>query len=197
MKMPTTATPYARSPCSIRPWAGGAGTALPPHVPRGVSRGTMAKRIDGGGLYFEAFAPGATWRTPPRRIAAREMLAYARAWDPLPIHTDEKAASASPHGGLIASGELTFAIVRRALWDLGLTVRAIRIVEQRELRFPEPVRAGDRLTTEARCTGVGAGASPQTGLVTLETRAVNQHGADVLRCIDTLEIPRRPRPAAA
>lgn len=157
----------------------------------------MAADIEERGLYFEAFAPGRTWRAPPRLVTAEALLDYARAWDPLPIHTDERAAAASPHGGLIASGEHTFAIVRRALWELGLTVRATAIVGQRELRFLAPTRIGDRLAIEARCTGLDAGASPGTGRVTLETRAVNQRAQAVLSCVDTLEIARRPQPAGA
>ena len=156
----------------------------------------MAADTEEHGLYFEAFAPGRAWRGPPRLVTAEALLDYARAWDPLPIHTDEQAAAAA-HGGLIASGEHSFAIVRRALWELGLTVRAIAIVGQRELRFLAPTRIGDRLATEARCTGLHAGASPRTGRVTLETRAVNQRAEAVLRCVDTLEIARRPRPAGA
>ena len=157
----------------------------------------MAADIEDRGLYFEAFAPGRAWRAPPRLVTAEALLDYARAWDPLPIHTDERAAAASPHGEPIASGEHTFAVMRRALRVLGVTTRALRIAEQRELRFLAPVRAGDRLTTHATCAGRCAGASAGTGLVILEVCAVNQDGVAVLRCIEVLEIPRRPRPAGA
>ena len=155
----------------------------------------MASEIEDRGLYFEGFSIDRTWRTPAQFVTAEGLLDYARAWDPLPIHTDEDAAAASPHGELIASGEHTFVIMRRALWDLGVTTRAIRIAEQRELRFLAPARIGDRLTTEARCTDLRADQSRPTGLVTLDMQAVNQDSVAVLRGTVTLEIPREPRPA--
>ena len=155
----------------------------------------MASEIEDRGLYFEAFSIDRTWRTPAQLVTAEGLLDYARAWDPLPIHTDEDAAAASPHGELIASGEHTFVVMRRALWDLGVTTRAIRIAEQRELRFLAPARIGDRLTTEARCNDLQADQSRPMGLVTLDMQAVNQDGVAVLRGTVTLEIPREPRPA--
>ena len=153
----------------------------------------MASKIEELGLYFEAFSVNQTWETPAYLVSAEELLDYAQVWDPLPIHTDQAAATASPHGGLIASGEHTFAIMRRMLWDLGVTSRATRIVEQRELRFLAPTRINDRVTTRARCIDLPQSEPQDVGLVTLEMEAINQDGIAVLRCTDMLEIARDPR----
>ena len=159
-------------------------------------RAVMASKIEELGLYFEDFYVNQTWETPAYLVRAEELLDYAQVWDPLPIHTDVAAATASPHGGLIASGEHTFAIMRRMLWDLGVTSKATRIVEQRELRFLAPTRINDRVTIRARCTDLQRNQSPDIGLVTLEIEAINQSGIASLRCTDTLEVLREPRNAA-
>ncbi|MBQ3065582.1 MAG: dehydratase, partial [Clostridia bacterium] len=36
------------------------------------------------------------------------MIAFAQEYDPIPLHTDEEYAKASPFGGLIAPGVMSF-----------------------------------------------------------------------------------------
>ena len=143
-------------------------------------------------LYYEHFTVGQAWRMPTHLVSADEVRDYAEKWDPLPIHIDARAAAASPHGSLIASGEQTFAIMRRALWDAGLLTHALRIVQQDELRIPAPVRVGDRLTTTATCTGKKAPSAAASGQVTLQLSVLNQDEVAVMTCIETLEVAAAP-----
>lgn len=152
----------------------------------------MSSAISDPSFYYENFALDQSWQTSVHLVNADEVRDYAEKWDPLPIHIDAKAAAASPHGGLIASGEHTFAIMRRALWDLGLLIHATRIVAQDELRFPTPVRVGDRLTTKAICTEMRAPDADGAGRVTLHLSVTNQDGTAVLTCIEILEVASTP-----
>ena len=152
----------------------------------------MSSEIGNSSFYCEDFAVGQSWQTPVHLVGSDDVRDYAERWDPLPIHIDAQAAAASPHGSLIASGEHTFAIARRALWDLGLFARVARIVQQDELRFPIPVRVGDILTTKAICTETRPLGTDGTGRVTLHLSVINQDGIVVLTCIETLEIASAP-----
>jgi acyl dehydratase len=152
----------------------------------------MSSEIRDPCYYYENFAIGQSWQTPVHLVGADEVRDYAEIWDPLPIHIDAKAAAASAHGGLIASGEHTFAIARRALWGVGLRIHATRIVRQDELRFPTPVRVGDGLTTKATCTEMRAPRAEGAGRVTLHLSVTNQDGTAVLTCIEILEVASTP-----
>ena len=156
----------------------------------------MSPEISNPGIYFEDFVTGRSWTTPTQTVSEEEVRAYAEAWDPLPTHIDEEAAAASPHGGLIASGEHTFVIMRRALIDLGVLAKVTRIVKQDDLRFLAPVRIGDRLTTQATCIDSETSEAHGAGQVTLQLRVINQDGTVVLGCIDTLEVALAPAPDA-
>ena len=45
-----------------------------------------------------------------RSAGEQQRLAFARAWDPLPIHVDPESEAARRHGDIIASGEYTLAV---------------------------------------------------------------------------------------
>ena len=152
----------------------------------------MSSEIASPGFYYEDFTIGQSWATRFQEIDAQAVRDYAHAWDPLPIHIDEIAAAASPHGGLIASGEHTFVVMRRALWDLGLLTHAIQVAEQNELRFLAPVRPGDRIAIQATCTAKRAVEGAAGGLVTLTIEVTKQDGIAVLSCIETQEVAGRP-----
>ena len=151
----------------------------------------MSSEIAQPGFYYDDFAVGRSWETPPQDVNAEAVSDYAEAWDPLPIHIDEAAATASPHGGLIASGEHTFVIMRRALWNLGLLTHTSGIVDQNELRLLAPVRPGDSLSIRATCTDRQSEGNAG-GRVTLKIEVTNQSRVVVLTCIETQEVANAP-----
>jgi acyl dehydratase len=79
-----------------------------------------------------------------------EILDFARRYDAQPFHTDPERARQGPFGGLIASGLHTqakaFGHVVRSGWlekvSLGGTEQVVR--------WPAPVRPGDRIAVAAR-----------------------------------------------
>ena len=66
-------------------------------------------------LYAEDLREGQEFPFGSYSMVEDEMLAFARQYDPIPIHTDPAAAAASPFGGLIASGLHTMAIYQRLI----------------------------------------------------------------------------------
>lgn len=83
-------------------------------------------------------------------FSAEEIVAFAEQFDPQPFHVDPVAASTGPFGGLVASGWHTAARVMRQLVDgllAGSGSEGSPGVD--EIRWPAPVRPGDRIRVRA------------------------------------------------
>ena len=146
-------------------------------------------------LYLEDLEAGQVYRgageTEP--LTAGAIKAYAHQFDPQPFHLDEAAAAATFFGGLAASGWHTASLT------MGLLVRdgpplAGGIVGGGldELRWPRPVRPGDRLRIECEVIEVRPSRSqPTRGLVRMRTTTLNQRDEPVQVFVANLIVPRR------
>jgi acyl dehydratase len=125
-------------------------------------------------------------KAPPRVGESRELVVcdevtrtqivqYAGAsGDFSVLHTDEPAARAAGHPGIMAHGMMTMAVSSRVV-TAWFGIDAIRSVG---VRFTVPVRPGDRLVSTATVEATEtAGALT---LVTLALRTTNQDGHVVL-----------------
>jgi len=68
-------------------------------------------------LYWEDFPAGCARRIGPRRITAKEIVTFARQFDPQPFHVDAESAANFQFGGLIASGWHICALAMRMMCD--------------------------------------------------------------------------------
>ena len=59
-------------------------------------------------MYFEELKTGMTVDTAPAVIEKEKMVAFARDYDNIPLHTDEEYAKSTPFGKLIAPGVMSF-----------------------------------------------------------------------------------------
>ena len=112
--------------------------------------------------YWEDFAPGQVTEHGPRIITREEIIAFAAEFDPQPMHMDEEAASASPLGGLAASGWHSCCVLMRMISDgmLGdASFMGAPGVE--EVRWLAPVRPGERLMVRATVLETRASRSRQ------------------------------------
>jgi acyl dehydratase len=144
--------------------------------------------------YWDDFAPGWTYESPPRILSAEEIVRFAREYDPQVFHTDPEGAKATPFGGLIASGWHTCAVAMRILCESYIN-RSVSLGSPGvdSIRWLKPVRPGDTLTyrrvvLESRLSR----SRPQAGLVKSRTEAVNQHGELVLSMEGWGMFGRRP-----
>jgi acyl dehydratase len=131
-------------------------------------------------------------------VTKEDIIAYARAFDPQPIHVDEEAARKSMVGGLCASGFHSCAMLMRMLADdflaHGTSLGSPGIDEVKWMR---PVRPGDRLTARFVCGSKRALASrPQVGLAKLRIEMLNQKGEAVMSWASN-QLLRVREPAAA
>ena len=135
--------------------------------------------------HFEDFVPGLVSEFGPIAIDEAGIVAFARHYDPQPIHIDRAAAAAGPFGGLIASGWHTVSLVMRILVENYLARgAALASPGVDELRWLRPVRPGDVL--RVRVTVLEARRSrskPDRGLVRTRIEALNQDDAVVMSMI--------------
>jgi len=142
-------------------------------------------------LYFEDIRPGDALRSPKYSIDTDEMIAFARRWDPVPIHIDPTVADAVV-GGLTASGSYVLAVRSRLLHELPAAVAIIGSAGYDEVRFHEPLRPGDDVHVVLEWLDCRASSSkPDRGVVKLRISLVNQHDVTVMSHLDTLIVRRR------
>src|SRR6266849_4304439 len=137
------------------------------------------------GIFFEDVVPGAAIEAGPYIIPEHELVAFASAWDPLPIHVDR--AFAAEHGGLTAPGIYLLAIKMRLVHSLPLRRTVIASVGYDEVRFHQPAHPGDALTLELTWTEKRRSRSkPDRGIVTGRYSLVNAAGEVVMSHLDTV-----------
>jgi acyl dehydratase len=131
--------------------------------------------------FYEDFTPGREFALGPRHVTAEEIIAFAREFDPQPMHLTEEAGKQSILGGLSASGWHTSGMMMRMLTDsflLQSTSQGSPGIDFMEWR--NPVLAGDTLSgrtivLEARPLR----SRPGIGVVRFRHEIVNQNGAPV------------------
>jgi acyl dehydratase len=129
-------------------------------------------------LHHEDLEVGATRTFGSRLITKEEIVAFARQFDPQPMHLDEEAAKSTLVGGLCASGFHTCALLMRILCDdMILSSASLGSPGVDEVRWLKPVRPGDVLSARSTCTEKRASASrPSVGLSKITFELLNAAG---------------------
>jgi acyl dehydratase len=138
------------------------------------------------GIFFEDVKPGEEVRAETSYvIPEQELIEFARAWDPLPIHTDK--AFAAQHGGLTAAGTYLLAIKMRLIHSLPFRHTVIASIGYDELRFHKPAYPNDRLSLKLRWIEKRRSQSkPDRGVVTMHFFLLNAAEEVVLSHLDTV-----------
>lgn len=149
-------------------------------------------------LYFEDYTIGEKFISPGRTITESDIHMYAAlTGDWHPIHTNVEEAKKSPFGERIAHGMLTFSIGLALPFRLGLYVTAprsfIAFYGIESLKFTAPCRIGDTIHTEVLVTELQK-KDDTRGIITYDTRVINQKGETVLVFITKTLAGRRPSP---
>ncbi len=133
--------------------------------------------------YFDDFSAGEVIELGSVEVTEREIIEFAREFDPQSFHVDPTAAKDSPFGGLIASGWHTCAMYMRLMVDGMLADSSSQgSPGMEELRWLAPVRPGDMLAARYTVLEVKRSATkPHRGTVTFRSEMLNQDGEVVLR----------------
>ena len=134
-------------------------------------------------LYLEDLQPGQIHRSDrdPAVMDAEAIKAFARQFDPQPFHLSEESAAKTFFRGLAASGWHTAAVTMKLLVEGGLPLAGGVIgAGVEEVRWPRPVRPGDRLRVESEVLEVRSSRSkPEQGLAKVRTTTLNQNNEPV------------------
>lgn len=142
-------------------------------------------------IYFEDIEVPSRVEGPSETTDKGEMVAFAKTWDPLPIHVDE--AEAAAHGGLSASGAYLLALRIRLIHQMPRRLAVIASLGYDEVRFKAPAHAGDRLTLVLEHEDKRpSNSKPDRGVVIQRQSLVNQDGVTVMTLKDALLVRMKP-----
>lgn len=145
-------------------------------------------------MYFDDIKVGMTVQTAPAVIEKEKMMAFARDYDYIPLHTDEEYAKASPFGALIAPGVMSFMSVWAKYLEVDFFGRELLAGKSTKIEWLRPVYARDALRGTATVTRT-VKRSAKNGLVEITIEARNQNGELVLTNVTEAIVKCRPQEA--
>ncbi|PXX48299.1 MULTISPECIES: MaoC family dehydratase [Aquitalea] len=146
-------------------------------------------------LYFEDLTPGRLFHTASHTLTQDEIIQFARQFDPQPFHTDPVAAKASVFDGLAASGWHTSSLTMRLITASELKEVANGLIGMgiKDMRWPQPTRAGDTLRAEIEVlTGKRSTSQPGFGVVQLRWTTRNQRDEIAMQLETAIWVACRP-----
>ena len=121
-----------------------------------------------------------TVEIPSAVIQKEKMLAFARDYDNIPLHTNEEYAKTTPFGQLIAPGVMSFMSVWARYLEVDFCGEELLAGKSTKIEWIKPVYANDVLSGRATITDL-VKRNPKNGLVEISIEAYNQNGELVLR----------------
>ena len=148
--------------------------------------------------FFEDFAVGQRFaHAIPRTITAGDCALYlALTGARSPVHCSEPLARALGHPSCPVDDLLVFHIAfGKTVQDI--SYNAVANLGYANLRFVEPVYVGDTLHGHSEVIGLKENSSGKNGVVYVSSRAVNQHGREVLSWVRWVMVAKRDPAAPA
>ncbi len=142
-------------------------------------------------MYFDDLKIGMTVDTAPVVIEKEKMVAFARIYDNIPLHTDEEYAKTTPFGKLIAPGVLSFLSVWAKYLEVDFFGEDLLAGKSTKIEWIKPVYADDVLSGKVTITNL-IKRSAKNGLVEFSIEAYNQNGELVLRDVTESIVKCRP-----
>lgn len=130
-------------------------------------------------MYFDELKIGMTVEIPSATIEKEKMMAFARDYDPIPLHTDEEYAKTTIFGGLIAPGVMSFMSVWAKYLQVDFFGKELLAGKSTKIEWLKPVFADDVLTGKATITKLTK-RNAKNGIVEVTIEACNQNGDLVL-----------------
>jgi len=144
--------------------------------------------------YFEDFILHKKTTGGEYIVSKKEVVEFAKKWDPQPYHIDDTKAKASIHDGIIASASHTLAISFLLRHQIESDIADVAGLELDEMLFPNPVRPGDRLSiTIEYVERRESRKKPDRGIVARVIHVHNQKGETVCKYKDVFLALKRPQ----
>ena len=145
-------------------------------------------------MYFEDLSLGMAVDTAPAMIEKEKMVAFARDYDPIPLHTDEEYAKKTVFGALIAPGVMSFMSVWAKYLEVDFFGNELLAGKSTKIEWLKPVFANDVLTGRASITKL-VRRNAKNGLVEISIDVYNQNGDLVLKDVTEAVVKCRPESA--
>jgi acyl dehydratase len=135
------------------------------------------------GRYYEDIVVGEVRESSTRTVTREELLEFATRYDPQYFHVDPAAAADSIFGEIVASGIHGAALWRRLDHEISSDIRWICGVAWEDVRWPNPIRAGDELKARSEMLSKRRSRSDASrGVVECRYSLLNQRGELVFVC---------------
>ena len=133
-------------------------------------------------MYFDELKLGMAVDLAPAVIEKEKMLAFAREYDNVPLHTDEAYAKNTVFGKLLAPGVMSFLAVWAKYLEVDFFGEELLAGKSTKIEWMKPVFAGDVLTGKARVTNL-VRRNSKNGLAEVSIEVLNQNGDLVLTAV--------------
>lgn len=141
-------------------------------------------------MYFDDLKVGMTVETAPAVIEKEKMMAFARDYDNIPLHTDEEYAKTTVFGRLIAPGVMSFMSVWAKYLEVDFFGEELLAGKSTKIEWLKPVFADDVLSGKATITKL-VKRNQKNGLVEITIEAYNQNGDVVLTDVTEAIVKRK------
>ena len=142
-------------------------------------------------MYFDDLKIGMTVEISSTVIKKEKMVAFARDYDPLPLHTDEEYAKTTYFGKLIAPGVMSFMSVWAKYLEVDIFGSELLAGKSTKIEWLKPVFADDVLSGRATITKL-VKRNARNGLVEITIEAFNQNGVLVLTDVTEAIVKCKP-----
>ena len=144
-------------------------------------------------LYFDDVEIGQEWESSGRTVTEADVVNFAGlSGDFNPLHTDEVYGQSTPFGGRIAHGMLVVSVgtglVNQTGWFAGTTLALLEITR----KFVGVVKPGDTVHVAMDVASAKESSRGNRGVVTFNTRVVNQRDETVIEGQEVVMLRRRP-----
>ncbi|MBO5082709.1 MAG: MaoC family dehydratase N-terminal domain-containing protein [Lachnospiraceae bacterium] len=141
-------------------------------------------------MYFDDFKLNETISIEPVVIDKEEMIAFAKRYDNIPLHTDVDYAKGTHFGQLIAPGVMSFMSVWASYRQVDLAGEELLAGKSTKIEWFKPVFAGDELSSEVVVTKL-TGRNEKNGIVEITFYVKNQNGDLVLTNVTEMIVKRK------
>ena len=141
-------------------------------------------------MFFDEMKLGMTVEIPPVLIEKEKMLAFARDYDNIPIHTDEEYAKTTHFGKLIAPGVMSFLAVWANYLEVDFFGEELLAGKSTNIEWMKPVFADDVLSGRATITKLEK-RNEKNGLAAVTFEVYNQNGELVLTDVTEAVVKRK------
>jgi acyl dehydratase len=143
--------------------------------------------------YYEDIKLHQKYRSEGYHLKKKEIIDYAKKWDPQPQHIDPEQAKNTVFGGLVACGAHVIAIYTKLQGEINPKWAFVAGLGADKTRFLAPARPGDILTLENEAIWKRESKSrSNAGVVHFDIKLINQLGEIVYTSEGTGLVEKRP-----